>query len=68
MRINDIDLPMLSSIKTINNYYVKGEQDKKAFNSIFKTLKDTQDNFEKASNPYLTLIEAKTFYPPVKKK
>jgi len=35
--------------KTINNYYLKGDDDNSAFKSIFKALKDTQDNFEKAS-------------------
>lgn len=54
--------------KTINNYYLKGEEDKKAFHSIFKTLKDTQDNFEKASQGTIAynFIKANGPYVPTK--
>jgi len=35
--------------KEINNYYQKGSTDEKEFNSIFKTLSETQELFEKES-------------------
>lgn len=51
--------------QTISNYYTKANADKKGFNAIFKTLKDTQTgyedlaegklvaNFIKANRPYI---------------
>lgn len=51
--------------QTITNFFTKGGKDKKAFNSIFKTLKDTQTQYEslaegklvqkfiKANKPYI---------------
>lgn len=51
--------------QTITNFYTKGGTDKEAFNSIFKTLKDTQAQYEslakgklvqkfiKANKPYI---------------
>lgn len=52
--------------KTINNYYVEGKQDEKAFKSIFKTLKETQDNFEEASKGTIAsnFIKANAPYIP----
>lgn len=54
--------------QAINNYYVKDGKDEKAFMSIFKTLRDTQDNFEKASEGLLAsnFIKANGPYIPAK--
>lgn len=53
--------------QTINNYYVRDGKDKKAFKSIFKTLKETQENFESASNGLLAnnFIKANAPYIPL---
>ncbi len=52
--------------QAINNYYVKDGNDEKAFMSIFKTLQDTQENFEKASEGLLAsnFIKANGPYIP----
>ncbi|RZN83657.1 MAG: redoxin domain-containing protein [Winogradskyella sp.] len=54
--------------QTISNFYTKGGTDKEAFNSIFKTLKDTQQSYEdlakgklveafiKANKPYMPSV------------
>ena len=52
--------------QAINQYYVEDGKDKEAFKSIFKTLKDTQANFEKASEGLLAsnFIKANGPYVP----
>jgi thiol-disulfide isomerase/thioredoxin len=52
--------------QAINNYYVEHGNDEKAFMSIFKTLQDTQENFEKASEGLLAsnFIKANGPYIP----
>ena len=51
---------------TINNFYSQESTDKKAFNDIFKTLKDTQTAFEDAAKGTmaLTFIKANRPYIP----
>jgi len=49
--------------QTISNYYTKQSTDKKAFNSIFKTLKDTQAAFEEASEGMMTSAFIKSNAP-----
>ncbi|MBT8305155.1 MAG: TlpA family protein disulfide reductase [Bacteroidia bacterium] len=53
--------------QTINNYYVRDGKDEKAFKSIFKTLKETQENFESASKGLLAnnFIKANKPYIPL---
>lgn len=52
--------------RTISNYYTQESTDKKAFHSIFKTVKDTQKAFEEASEGTMasTFIKANTPYIP----
>jgi len=47
--------------QTISSYFTKGSTDKKAFNSIFKTLEDTQNSYEGLAKDKLvdTFIKAK---------
>ena len=40
---------MMMVNQTINNFYVKGSKDGKAYKKIFKTLKEAQSSFEEAS-------------------
>ncbi len=51
---------------TISNFYEQKSTDKKAFNDIFKTLKDTQNAYEKSTNNLLVseLIKANRPYIP----
>ncbi len=51
---------------TISNYYQQQSSDKKAFQDIFKTLKDTQDAFEDAAKGTMasTFIKANRPYIP----
>ncbi len=53
--------------QAINNYYVEDGKEEKAFKAIFKTLKETQANFEKASEGMLAsnFIKANGPYIPV---
>lgn len=52
--------------QTISNFYTKNSSDKKAFASIFKTLKDTQSAFEDAAEDMLvsTFIKSSAPYIP----
>ena len=52
--------------QAVNSYYAEDGKGKKSFNAIFKTLKDTQDNFEKASEGLLAsnFIKANGPYIP----
>jgi len=49
--------------QTINNYYTKKSTDKKAFYSIFKTLKETQTAFENASEDMMVSAFIKSNAP-----
>ena len=40
---------MMMVNQTINNFYVKGSKDERAYNKIFKTLKEAQSSFVEAS-------------------
>lgn len=53
--------------QTISNYYTKNSTDKAAFGAIFKTLKETQNAFEEASEGMLVsdLITSSKPYIPV---
>ncbi|MBU3820761.1 TlpA family protein disulfide reductase [Flavobacteriaceae bacterium XHP0103] len=52
--------------QSLNNYFSKGSQDKDALAAIFKTQKETQENFEAAAMGTLALnfIKANRFYIP----
>jgi len=52
--------------QSINNFYAQNSEDKKALESLFKTQRDTQANFEGAALGALALnfIKANTFYTP----
>lgn len=52
--------------QTISNYYAQESSDQKAFEDIFKTLKDTQTAFDEASTGTLaeTFIKGNTPYIP----
>jgi len=51
---------------TISNFYAQESKDKKAFKDIFKTLKDTQDAYEEASDSTMVsvFIKANRMYIP----
>ena len=53
--------------QTISNFYTKGGTDKDAFNSIFKTLKETQASYEDLAKGKLVeaFIKANKPYTPV---
>lgn len=69
---NKLWLSYLKSIdmvnQTISNYYAKDNSDKKGFNAIFKTLKDTQTGYEELAKGKLvsSFIRANRPYIPVK--
>lgn len=52
--------------QSLNNYFSKGSQDEDALAAIFKTQKETQENFEAAAMGTLALnfIKANRFYVP----
>jgi thiol-disulfide isomerase/thioredoxin len=52
--------------QSINNFYAQNSEDKKALESLFKTQRDTQANFEGAALGTIALnfIKANAFYTP----
>ena len=56
--------------QSLNNYFSKGNQDKEALAAIFKTQKETQENFEEAAKGTIALnfIKANRFYIPEKEE
>ena len=56
--------------QSLNNYFSKGSQDEGALAAIFKTQKETQENFEEAAKGTIALnfIKANRFYIPEKEE